>query len=272
MFVDPKLTVSFQFFYAAEGVKKGTAYLVVWIAVIGEMDKALDACGSDSNAAAAAWDTAAAYFAGTASEDGRGNLIYALGEKRCKNFKTCAGFDQLSGSGQINEDAMDYFVQGQIFLAEEKCEKAKEAKDRISEKMIVGLVQGALRYLYRSYELNAGENEKIDAEAANFAAAIIPVVHACNPDDAATIQKSAEVGYTGALDYEASKEAFENNYDCMNIKCKDVGGLWDEDVEDYFPLAEPCEDDDDDESGATMPTGIVAVGLGILGVAVQIFM
>ena len=240
------------------------------MAVIGEMDKALDACDSnDANAAAAAWDTAAAYFTGKVTNDDSGHLIYALGDKRCKNFKTCSGFDKISGTAQINEDVMAYFEQGQLFLSQNKCDDAREAKDEIKKKMIAALVQGALRYLYRSYELKAGENEKIDAEAANFVAAIIPVVSACNEEDAETIQTYGEVGYKGEVDYVAVKKAFENNYDCMNIDCSDIGGLWDEEVGGYFPLAGPCTSS---KSGATMPTSIIAIGLGFLGVAIQSFM
>jgi hypothetical protein len=34
--------------------------------------------------------------------------------------------------------------------------------------------------------------------------------------------------------------AFEKNYGCLNLTCEEIGGLYDIDLESYFPGAEPC--------------------------------
>ena len=44
---------------------------------------------------------------------------------------------------------------------------------------------------------------------------------------------------TGAS-YEVIRAAFERNYECLGIKCEDVGGLVDASGKEYLPRAQPC--------------------------------
>lgn len=237
--------------------------------VIGDMEMAIDECASSDGNGLAFWDTAAAFYTGRANTTEEGHLIYALANKRCKNFHTCTGFEMSSGTAQANEDIMAFFNQGQEYLSQGLCEKARDVKDEISSKMTVLLIQGSLRYLYKGYELGAGANEKLDAETAMFVASVIPLVASCNEEDAKVIQMYATIGYSGEVNYDIIKQAFENNYDCMKVKCEDVGGLWDDLKSDYFPKAEPCVTGSD---AASVYGGIKAFGLGILVAGVQMLL
>jgi len=117
------------------------------------------------------------------------------------------------------------------------CDAAVPVVRRLSELMSVPLVQGSLRYAYRLGNLGGGFKER--GEAAAFTAAVVPRVHACSATDAATIMANMKVGAI-STDFEAVKKAFEKNYGCMNILCKEVGGLWNDAESKYFDGAEPC--------------------------------
>ena len=87
-----------------EAVKKGTAYMNVWMYTIREFEDAIDdcaSCTSDCNEFSAndagpvhAWDEGVAFYTG--SREGTlpggstsGKMVYRLAEKRCANFGTC---------------------------------------------------------------------------------------------------------------------------------------------------------------------------------------
>merc|ERR1712039_349588 len=88
---------------------------------------------------------------------------------------------------------------------------------------------------------NQDTSEKSAAEAAVFAAAVLPLVHHCNTNDAKTIYTNTRVGRT-TTSFDDVKKAFENNYECMGITCADVGGLVGPEG-DYFEGAGPCGGD-----------------------------
>ena len=192
----------------------------IYMQIIGEMEAALEKCADNSDPLGG-WDRAAAYYVG--SLDLPGNLLYSLANKRCQNFKTCGeNGDQTSGEAKASMAIMDLFTEGQAHLQAKRCGSAKAAKERIAQLMAIPMIQGSLRYNYISaYELSAGE--KIEAEGLVFAAAVLPLVHACSPDDAATIYENVKIDRDGD-DFPALKMAFENNYECMKLTCKDIGG------------------------------------------------
>merc|ERR1712137_1153757 len=103
--------------------------------------------------------------------------------------------------------------------------------------MAVPLIQGTLRYAYKVDILQGVEKEK--AEGAVFAAAVLPRVHACSPEDAETIYNNMKVG-ASSTSFSAVKTAFENNYECMNIDCATVGGLYNDASGEYYPEAGVC--------------------------------
>ena len=250
-----------------EAVKKGTAYMNIYMYVIREFYDAIDDCQSGcincNDDPVHAWDEGVAFYTGSSQS----KLGYTLGEKRCANFKTCgtnAKDASLEGTAKINYDLMDQFHQGQYNLLVGNCVAAKDNADRIVDLMAVPLIQGTMRYAYKVDRLQGEEKEK--AEGAVFAAAVLPKLNACNADDAQTVYNNMRVG-AFSTNFNDVKAAFENNYKCLGIICDDIGGLWNDATGDYYVDAEPCRDR---MSVANRKTSPLALGLGIGGAAVAV--
>merc|ERR1719353_2040052 len=111
-----------------EAVKKGTAYMNVWMYVIREFEDAIDdcqTCTANCNEFSAndagpvhAWDEGVAFYAGslegeTQGSNSDGKLAYRLAEKRCANFGTCTGAGITTGISQVNHEL---FKPGGLFL------------------------------------------------------------------------------------------------------------------------------------------------------------
>lgn len=250
----------------AECAKKGTAYMNVYMYVIREMEDAIDDCDVNilnNEEPVHAWDEAVAFYSGslegeTGSSDGK--LLYRLAEKRCQNFKTCGlTGDSLEGTSKVNYDIFDQFALGQSRIVRGSCPDVREVVQRITALMAVPLIQGTLRYAYKVDRLQGAEKEK--AEGAVFAAAVLPRLSACSASDAETVFNNMKVG-ASSTDFLAVKAAFENNYECLENSCADVGGLYDSSVNDYYEDAGPCTDPNAD-SDSSSDDDTVAVALGI---------
>ena len=92
-------------------------------------------------------------------------------------------------------------------------------------------VQGVLRYAYSLSILESSVSAtddgrlKKEGEGATFAAAMLPLLHACSAADAAIVQSNMAPGASMSMDRDAVKAALERNYLCMGIVCADVGAL-----------------------------------------------
>ena len=238
-----------------QAIKKGTAYMNVWMYVIREMEDALDDCQKgllqDNYGSVHAWDEAVAFYTGSIEgQDGLtpdGKLLHQLADKRCSDWKVCGmeGVD-VEGMAKLNYDIFDLFSLGNYQILSGNCPAARETKEKIVRKMYVPMIQGTISYAYEVEMLQGGEKEK--AEGAVFAAAVLPRVHAVSPDAAKTIYDNVAVG-VASTDYKAVRSAFESVYPDLGISCADVGGFWNEAEKAYFPGMEPCKD-----AGTTMST------------------
>jgi hypothetical protein len=255
-----------------EVIKKGTAYMNIWMYVVREFEDALDDCNDGcincNDDPVHAWDEGVAFYTGSIEGNdgaGDGKLLYGLADKRCQNYKTCGtDGEEASGTSKINYDLMQQFAVGQQNLVLGNCAQARVDKERIVELMAVPLVQGTIRYAYKVGEVpTSGEKEA--AEGAVFAAAVLPIVHACNKADAQTIYNNMKVG-ASSTDYLAVKKAFENNYSCMGITCKDVGGLWDSANGKYYANSSPCKD----SSTSSSDSNALAISLGTVAGVVTV--
>merc|ERR1719460_254409 len=108
-----------------EAVKKGAAYMNVWMYTIREFEDAIDDCltctsncNDYSTGSVHAWDEGVAFYTGTLEGtaeggDSAGKLVYRLAEKRCANFGTCgtAG-TATTGTAKVNLDLFPLFQQG----------------------------------------------------------------------------------------------------------------------------------------------------------------
>jgi hypothetical protein len=240
-----------------EVIKKATAYMHAWMYAVREFEDAIDDCTGGSltandmsSSSVHAWDEGVAFYTGSIMQTGHlsgaggddtdstyallnlnspgvGKLAYTLGNKRCRNFKTCGPDGTTNiGQSQQNYELFKLFNDGSYHLRKGDCAAAVPVKNKIVQWMTIPLVQGSLRYAYETGVL-AG-SEKGRAEGAIFAAAVLPQVHACNAAHATTIHTEL-VGKlaTGTVDFTAVKAAFEACYPTMfpdiALRCAAVG-------------------------------------------------
>ena len=268
----------YTFVGRGECAQKGTAYISVFMYVIRELedavyDKCVKACELQqcNDDAVNALDEGVAFYTGSlegTDGSGAGSLIYNLADKRAGNFKT-AGLkgDEITGTAKANYDIFLEFDKFKAGIEQDSCPDVIAAKERIVQLMFVPMIQGTLRYAYkRSADSTAGEKE--EAEGAVFAAGVLPMVHACNANDALTIYTEMKTGSSGNSDFPAVKKAFENNYKCLGLTGKDIGGLFDTITNDYYPGAGPLVQKSRGSGGRVVFMSLAVVGiLAVIGAA-----
>ena len=108
-----------------------------------------------------AWDEAVAFYSGSmligtgVNPSSPGILQYALADKRCKNFRTCA--DGFEGASAVNQHIWQLFARGRDAVREaggltgsellNKCAIAEDSMDKIAALSLIPFIQGTLRYL-----------------------------------------------------------------------------------------------------------------------------
>mmetsp|Transcript_3758 Transcript_3758/g.5526 ORF Transcript_3758/g.5526 Transcript_3758/m.5526 type:complete len:519 (+) Transcript_3758:80-1636(+) len=252
-----------------EAAKKGSQYMGVYMYVIRELEDAKADCKAGcmdcNDDPVHAWDEGVAFYTGSlegSDGSGDGDFLYSLADKRCSNFMTCGeNSGANSGTAKVNHDIFDLFAEGQGYLSSGQCDKLTSVISDITTYMRIPLVQGSLRYAYKVAELNGGEKEKAEGDV--FTAAILPVVHDCNPNAASVIERNMDFQST-RTDQAAVKTAYESVYSCMGISCADVGGLFNAGTGTDYPGASACVTDGSSglNSGSFATNSIFAVVLG----------
>jgi len=237
-----------------ELIKKGIVYQGLWMQVVHNLDKGQRDCDVKF------WDTGMAYYYGSlegeyqtsADNAAKGNLLYALAQKRCAEFGTCATTTDSSTIAAVNDkvqsaaiDGSENYLYHQVACNDAGLELA--FKGMVSQ-MTVPLVQGMLKYAWKAdpaksgscaggqagndaatvatNDGSTGDCAKSWAEGWAFAAAVLPQVHKCDATAATTIRANLDVAsttgpMTGGV--KAVKDAIESVYDCLGISCTDVG-------------------------------------------------
>lgn len=242
----------------------------IWMYVLRELEDAVDDCENGCATAEQgcnmdpvnAWDEGVAFYTGSlvkANPDG-GVLLYTLAQKRCANFKTCGD----DGIAAVNTAIFTEFDAGKQNFMLGKCDETSKSLAKITSMMAVPLVQGTIRYAHIIGQ-EAGLTDKAEAEGATFAAAVLPILHACSPEAASVVYNNMKTGSGAAKDFAAVKKAFEDNYDCMGITCAQVGGYLKADGETYFEGAEPCGN-----AGATTESSANGSGSSTLEIGVGV--
>jgi len=231
-----------------EVAKKTSAYMNVWMYVIREFEDAIEDCTKGclncNDDPVHAWDEGVAFYAGSLegpAGDGSGKLLHTLADKRCDNFGTCSAGAKKSA---VNAALLEQFKLGRDKLLAGKCEDTIPIKKRVVELMSIPLVQGSLRYAYKTAELAGGSKEI--AEGAAFSAAILGRVNACDAAAAKTIADNmnmelmqGDAANMMTAGFAAVKTALEGTYACLGITCEDVGGLL-VTAGEYYDGAAPC--------------------------------
>jgi len=217
--------------------------------------------------AAHIWDEGVAFYvgskAGKAGEpEGKGP--YALGEKRCKNFRTC-GIDatDFEGKSQVNYKLEILFQDGLDEILAGNCAGADADVKLITEQVYIPLIQGTLRYANKLED--EPENEKGQAEGAVFASGILPRVAAVSTSAASIIYENMKVSSDPKTDFTAVKEAFESVYADLNIDCEMVGGYGD--GSSYYPNAVPCVTECTDDRDASLTVATIGLSMTCLQLA-----
>jgi len=268
----------FGFDGRSESIKKGTAYMNVFMYVIREFEDAVVDCKTEceladcNDAPVHAWDEGVAFYTGSEegeigdNKDAGGYFLHQLADKRCANFNTC----DENGLAQVNSELLKLFNQGQRQLLAGECGAAKKTLKEITPLMYVPLIQGTLRY---AYKVEKGAPEKEQGEGAVFAASILPRIHNVNADHAATIYDNMKIGASETTSFAAVKTAFEATYDKMDIDCAWIGGLTDtSDPVTYVEGGTPCVSESKmkgtESKGSKL--GFMAVALGSIVVSFSI--
>jgi hypothetical protein len=105
----------------------------------------------------------------------------------------------------------------------------------IIHEMSVPLIQGALRYVYL---VGSGGRSKQKAEGWAFTAAILPQIHACDANAAATIKAAMIYTSSEVPDIALLFKTFRSVYECMGVTCADIGEYL-----DVTPATALCADD-----------------------------
>lgn len=224
-----------------EFIAKGVSSMGVWMFVIGLMEASLDKCMSGcvdcNNGAIRLWDEAVALYTGSLEGpdgSGDGHFAYSLADERCTEFNTCGKRrNKLTGTSAVNLEIFELFRQSHEEMLSGVCQPAHDHKRRIVDLMTIPLIQSSLKYSYIVGRQPSGSSKE-EAEAAVFAASLLPIIHHCSKEDAIIIWENV------ALDFVQVKEAFERNYECLRITCDDIGGVYDSQNLSYYPDATPC--------------------------------
>jgi len=224
------------------------------------------ACDAASNA----WDRAVAVFTGSlegvdgqeapgiCSQGGTGNYgvsIMSLAGKRCDDFGTCGvnsdNFDKEDTS-YAALITLQLFSEGQYAVWAGNAFDAAIVKRKIAGKLLIAPLQGTLRYYWRlSTSGYKSKADKYIGEAGSFAAGTLPSLWACSNKAFNKADKEMRLGGAkackGKVNFNNVKLAFECNYQCLGISCKEMGGLYDgdncafneESPFEYLGLVEP---------------------------------
>ena len=232
--------------------------------------------------AAEIWDTAVATYTGSLEGPhgtGVGYLLYGLADQLCIDFATCKlNHNDDSGSpisdfsataattAKVNLDLIRLFQDGHQHLVENchdthhsKCiHHARQTKLHIEQMMLVPLIQGTLRSAHRLYQhhnikpesLKDKQVEEIEiGKGIAFLSSILPDIHDCSHEDAKilwghmNLQNLVNGEGAGHPDfYSDIKGAFERNYECLQLHCEDIGGVFNTETGRYYRGAEPCGD------------------------------
>ena len=222
-------------------IKKGAAYMAVWMYVLHEFEDAIKDCTTGDITAndgeVHAWDEGWAFYAGSLTGENhpaadKGQLLYGLAQSRADNFGTTT-----NDVANANTVALAAATAGRDALQQAKCADVPAQLVILTQQMTVPLVQGTLKYAWEADPAQtgsacAGQTAPFDAgcskawaEGWTFASAILPQLDACDAAAAKTVKDAldgaAAAPMAGGL--AAVKSAIEGCYTKMGITCDEVG-------------------------------------------------
>lgn len=232
-------------------IKKCVAYMNVFMYAIHEFEAAIGKCVPgvqfDQYNAVHAWDEGVAFYVGNmegVDGSGSGKLVYNLADKRGGDF----------GIGtEVNTEFIALSNRGNLELQSGDCDAAEATKNEIIDIIYIPLIQGSLKYAFKSTD------EKAKAEGTAFMHAVIGRVNAASPAAASIIYD--ELKATGTFDEAAVKDAFESVYDDLGLTCEQVGELQSDGF--VYEGMEACKTKCTDKSGKKSKFTLPSTGLSV---------
>jgi len=217
------------------------------------------------------WDAAVGIFVGSLEGNGAddndvrptGVTFWSQAGKRCANFNKCGIYlDGKSNSDTtpVNFKIMRLFAAGRQATFQGQKDQMKVLQRLISNKLVVGGIQGIMRYAWRLSGQNGPRNQSaltpgVDAPGfgastapdqdvgamSTFAMHVLPKVWACSRNAEKLLYTEVAVGGPKTVTFDATnngmrpsvnfdnvKLALECNYRCLGITCEEVGSLFDQ--------------------------------------------
>lgn len=236
-----------------EALLKGAVFMNLYMYIIAKLEMAVKACqAQEHHIALLNLDEAVAVYAGSLAdksvEGDTGVFMYGLANSRALNFRT-AGHqgNHDTGTAFVNVKIVDQFKHIQVAyqsLNATACVDAAARTEIIANLMKVPIIQSVLAYAYirdRDEQKDEDTMEKAEGKGAAYTAAILPYIHKCNSMDATILYEQMSIGSdTDEVNFQLVKSALERTYECLNVTCADVGGVWDTDTQMYSKDARPC--------------------------------
>jgi hypothetical protein len=224
------------FTFSVAAIKTATSFLTITQYILQELEHSVDKCEQARckeerclTNAIQSMEAAVAYYTGSLegpTGSGQGYLLYALADDMCKVFKTCGpNGDKSSGSSKVNLEIFNVFRDMQANIRSHRCTPARINKERISILMSIPLVQATLQQAFIG-DRQAGASLVEEATGAALAASVVPMVGNCKTSDGEIIYENMKTNRGYKTDFAVIKATFERNYDCLSIKCADIGGYW----------------------------------------------
>lgn len=279
-----------------EAMKTGALILNIWMAVVRELEVAIDACRRPCDEtttpgeqqcnmdALRAVDSAAAFYVGSLEGrdgGGLGMLLYDLADKTASFFKTKGPLGVSdTGTAYVNLEIIRLLTEAQRLLRGKEadsestglCNNVENIKQEIVNLMKVPLVQGTLRAAWNRRVV--ATNAVDEAQGATFAASLLPYVYNCQKSHALLLHNSLRIGSNATADtFTTVRDALEEIYDCLGVTCDQVGGIWN--GESFETGAEPCTEDESREtpsSSSAVHVSLVNTTIYWLGLVLGAFL
>jgi hypothetical protein len=228
-------------------IDKTVVYLSTGQYVMRNLNEALVHCHHDKESPHAMHklDEAVALYTG-AFQDQRGsgtsNMLFGLANRMCRHFRTCGEKgESTDGMARVNLKIFHHLDEMQKHLKEGKCFHAGESKKHIVRHMYIPLFQGLI---YSAFQKHNGDKDFQDEEGTVFAASILPRLADCSMEKAKSLHSMFVPGYEVSLgkmsDFDDILSTLQSHFECLDIKCEDVGGIWNDDMKQYHKHVQPC--------------------------------
>ena len=208
----------------------------------------------------AAWDQAAALYAGSAlfAPEGStpvttvGSLYYGMAHRLAEEFGAMEVDPETNQPVSIvNRQVMEAFQAGKVALSQSDCNgEVFQSYGQILHKMRVPWIQGVLKATFEYSDRHFDDlqhREEQRGTASAYLAALMPDLYHCSPDAASVVMEELAIMWPHnnapaklRPDYARVQNALEHQYQCLGVTCDEIGGFLNQATGDYYEETRPC--------------------------------